>query len=181
MVDYYKIIDIFAEKVFAIVIPKNGKYGLSEFDRILNLWRDAEYLRKFYEKNKPLIDNNPFLEINSVYDFIDTIQDEVENLEQLIESHAYDDTLDELFTYLFNEARLDYEDFKKIRHLFLRVYGIKVGDVYLITGAAIKITKTMADHVDTNDQFKRLIQVSEFLKNELILDEDSLMDFMDVQ
>lgn len=179
-----KIVRIFAEGIFSITLPEFEKEEENEFHRTLELWRDIEYLKSFFDENQLLIVNNHFIgEIKSVHDFIDRIYDEVEELEMAIEESAEDGTLDELFEYLhhINSAIRGEGSFKKLKIDLLRLYSIRIENEYLITGGAIKITRSMQEHRDTHIQLKRLREVNEFLKEEQIWDGDSLLDFMDTQ
>lgn len=170
-----KINTIFAEKIYALQLLE---FRENEFRRALYLWNDVEYLKKFYDENKNIILQNPYLEIKNVYDFIEQVFDEAEHLEEEIEHHYENDSLAELFEYLFNEISPQNQFYKKIKQKLLRLYGIKLEDEYLVTGGAIKITKKMQDHPDTTEQLEILKQTKTFLDSENITDLDSLLDFM---
>ena len=170
-----KINTIFAEKIYALQLLE---FRENEFRRALYLWNDVEYLKKFYDENKNIILQNPYLEIKNVHDFIEQVFYEVEHLEEEIEHHYENDSLAELFEYLFNEISPQNQFYKKIKQKLLRLYGIKLEDEYLVTGGAIKITKKMQDHPDTTEQLEILKQTKTFLDSENITDLDSLLDFM---
>ena len=170
-----KINTIFAEKIYALQLLE---FRENEFRRALYLWNDVEYLKKFYDENKNIILQNPYLEIKNVHDFIEQVFDEAEHLEEEIEHHYENDSLAELFEYLFNEISPQNQFYKKIKQKLLRLYGIKLEDEYLVTGGAIKITKKMQDHPDTTEQLEILKQTKTFLDSENITDLDSLLDFM---
>ena len=135
-------------------------------------------IKKFYDENKNIILQNPYLEIKNVHDFIEQVFYEAEHLEEEIEHHYENDSLAELFEYLFNEISPQNQFYKKIKQKLLRLYGIKLEDEYLVTGGAIKITKKMQDHPDTTEQLEILKQTKIFLDSENITDLDSLLDFM---
>ena len=65
-----KINTIFAEKIYALQLPE---FRENEFRRALYLWNDVEYLKKFYDENKNIILQNPYLEIKNVHDFIEQV------------------------------------------------------------------------------------------------------------
>lgn len=179
-----KIVHIFAQGIYSIIFPDYEDKQINEFDRFLELWGDIEYLKSFFDENKHLIINNPFLgNIKTIHDFTERIYDEVEKLEIAIEESSDDGTLDELFEYLhrIDSLKKDEDDFKKIKLTLLRIYAIKIEDEYLITGGAIKITKAMQDHKDTYIQLNSLKEVKQFLESEGIIDGDSLLDFIDTQ
>ena len=170
-----KINTIFAEKIYALQLLE---FRENEFRRALYLWNDVEYLKKFYDENKNIILQNPYLEIKNVHDFIEQVFDESENLEEEIEHHYENNSLGDLFEYLFHEISPQNQFYKKIKQKLLRLYGIKLEDEYLVTGGAIKITKKMQDHPDTTEQLEILKQTKTFLDSENITDLDSLLDFM---
>ena len=170
-----KINTIFAEKIYALQLLE---FRENEFRRALYLWNDVEYLKKFYDENKNIILQNPYLEIKNVHDFIEQVFDESENLEEEIEHHYENNSLGDLFEYLFHEISPQNQFYKKIKKKLLRLYGIKLEDEYLVTGGAIKITKKMQDHPDTTEQLEILKQTKIFLDSENITDLDSLLDFM---
>ena len=170
-----KINTIFAEKIYALQLLE---FRENEFRRVLDFWNDVEYLKKFYDVNKNIILQNPYLEIKNVHDFIEQVFDESENLEEEIEHHYENNSLGDLFEYLFHEISPQNQFYKKIKQKLLRLYGIKLEDEYLVTGGAIKITKKMQDHPDTTEQLEILKQTKIFLDSENITDLDSLLDFM---
>ena len=170
-----KINTIFAEKIYALQLLE---FRENEFRRVLDFWNDVEYLKKFYDENKNIILQNPYLEIKNVHDFIEQVFDESENLEEEIEHHYENNSLGDLFEYLFHEISPQNQFYKKIKQKLLRLYGIKLEDEYLVTGGAIKITKKMQDHPDTTEQLEILKQTKTFLDSENITDLDSLLDFM---
>lgn len=54
-----------------------------------------------------------------------------------------------------------------IRKSWLRIYAIRINaETYIITGGAIKLTRTMQERPHTNDQLKRLTQVRDYLIRE---------------
>lgn len=179
-----KIICIFAEEIYSIILPEHEDDWVNEFDRFLELWWDIEYLKSFFEENKGLIIGNEYLgDINTVHDFIKAVSDEVQELESVIEESAEEGTLDELFEYLhgISHWKRKEDNFKKLRINILRFYSIKIETAYLLTGGAIKITEAMQDHEDTSEQLERLRKVNEFLIEEGIHDKESLEDFINLQ
>lgn len=171
-----KITTIFAKKIFAIVRPE---FHENEFRRYLSIWNDVEYLKNFYDENKDIILQNPYLKIKNVHDFIEQIFDETELLEESIEEHFKNNILNELFNYLFKKITPQNHSYKKIKQTLLRIYGIKLEDEYLVTGGAIKITEKMQQHPETVKQLEILKQCKNFLKENQIEDLDSLLDYIE--
>ena len=175
---------IFAEKIYAVILPnrKENEYGeeVDELERVLDLWHDVEYLKQFYENNKDVIGNYPYYShIKDVHDFIEQIFDESEEIEELIEKHFDNKTIEQLFEYLHEKVTRENKDLRKAKQELLRIYAIKLQleDEYIITGGAIKITKTMQEHPDTNHQLELLHQVQNFIKENDIYDIDSLIGY----
>jgi hypothetical protein len=59
----------------------------------------------------------------------------------------------------------------KIRQNNLRIYALKIDEeMFVITGAAIKMSQKMEAHFDTLNELKKLNQARAFLVNEDIVD-----------
>ena len=67
-----------------------------------------------------------------------------------------------------------------LRHAsWLRIYAIKLEPgIYIITGGAIKLTRTMQEREHTLVELARMEKVRRFLINNDIADKDSFMDFL---
>lgn len=118
---------IFANQIYGLILEENEENDLHELERILDLWNDVEYLKDFFDNNKQLIINNPYLpDINSIHDFIEQIFDETEKLEMLIEEHSENDTFEEFFNFLNKNVNNENKDLRKARQDILRIYGIKL-------------------------------------------------------
>lgn len=62
---------------------------------------------------------------------------------------------------------------------WLRIYAIKLEPgIYIITGGAIKLTRTMQEREHTLVELARMEKVRRFLINNDIADKDSFMDFL---
>ena len=62
---------------------------------------------------------------------------------------------------------------------WLRIYAIKLEPgIYIITGGAIKLTRTMQEREHTLVELARMEKVRRFLLNNDIADKDSFMDFL---
>ena len=56
------------------------------------------------------------------------------------------------------------QDHRKFKSPILRVYGIRIAqNTFVITGGAIKITRAMQEHVDTNEELRKFEIVKLFL------------------
>jgi len=57
---------------------------------------------------------------------------------------------------------------------WIRLYAVRVNNSYVITGGAIKLTKTMMDRQHTRDELKKLDECLSYLRSKGIFDEDGL-------
>ena len=148
-------------------------------------WNDVTWLREFFKAN--MDDLTSYFKITDVNEAIyDTIEDS-ERLQCLIMDISPDADLDKLFRPLENnrfadmllgkeKARL--RDFD--RHVsWLRIYAIKLEPgVYIITGGAIKLTRTMQEREHTLRELTKMEQVRQFLLDKSIVDKDAFTDYM---
>ena len=154
-------------------------------DTILDQWNDVMWLRSFFKQN--VGDLAAYFKITDVNQAIyDTIEDS-ERLQCLIMDISPDANLDEIFRPLENErisemllgkekARL--RDTR--RHAsWLRIYAIKLEPgIYIITGGAIKLTRTMQEREHTLVELARMEKVRRFLLDNYIADLDSFNDYI---
>lgn len=98
-----------------------------------------------------------------------------------------DSNLDELFRPLYNsqskELLLNKEKAnpKTLTHhkSWLRIYALKLQDgCYIITGGAIKLTKTMQEREHTLEELLRQEKVRNFLLDNKIVDTDSFIEYL---
>lgn len=62
---------------------------------------------------------------------------------------------------------------------WLRIYAIKLEPgIYIITGGAIKLTRTMQEREHTLIELARMEKVRRFLLDNDIVDKDSFVDFL---
>ena len=61
---------------------------------------------------------------------------------------------------------------------WLRLYAIKLSmGIYIITGGAIKLTRTMQEREHTLQELEKMEKVRNFLLNEHVFDENSFVDY----
>jgi len=167
-----RIITIFAKKLFAFQYPQETK---DEYVRLLDMWNDPEYLVKYAENNKSYI---PLY--LSIEDFVEEIMEDVEILEETLISHSKGkfQTLDICFQPLHNiEFQHKILSLQKKKCKYLRLYAIKIdANCFVITGGAIKLTRTMQEHPDTNIELLKLERCKNYLQNNNIFDDDSFYE-----
>ena len=167
-----KIIDIFATEfpghLYAVVWDE-----INSFDSVMNNWTSVSFLRGFAKDNKIL----------DIYAFIQKITKEVASIDDLfIRYIKVKGNIDHYFRPLSNSEYLDKVlslQKGKIKTQMLRIYAIKIeSNCFIITGGAIKLTRTMQEHQDTLKELQKLNKVKNFLINEGILDKDSIEEYV---
>lgn len=154
-------------------------------DEIFGQWNDVSWLRKFFHNN--ISDLASYFKITDVNQAIyDTIEDS-ERLQCLILDISPDANLDRLFRPLENsrisEILLGKEKARlrdTPRHAsWLRIYAIKLEPgIYVITGGAIKLTRTMQERAHTLLELARMERVRRYLIDNDIADMDSFKDYL---
>jgi hypothetical protein len=160
-----KIVRIIPE-TDALLSVYNEKEEISEFRLLFDNWYDVQYLHDFFVANKQDLGGI------SVEKAVERTLEDAESLEYLIEDTALNesDDLQIIFKSLSpGEYRLRTYQREKAygtaKRSWLRVYAIRIHqDLYVITGGAIKLTRTMQERSHTNEQLKRLNKVRDYLK-----------------
>ena len=114
----------------------------------------------------------------------DTFED-ADALQELILEFPYTENLDDLFkplditdTRTRELSREKARNWERQRHAsWLRVYAIRLErNVYVVTGGAIKLTRTMQEREHTNIQLKKLNQCKTWLRANGVFDQDSFVE-----
>ena len=165
-----KIIRIFAENLFSF---KFEAEELNEYDRLLEIWNNPEYLVGFAERNKS------YLKGCSLEDFVERVLEDALILEDTLKQ--YSKSLNMFFQPLDNNemwARL--LSLQKRRCRYLRLYAIKIDDnMFVVTGGAIKLTRTMSEHPDTVVELTKMNRCKEYLKGLGIFDDQSFFETLE--
>jgi hypothetical protein len=161
-----------------------------ELRAIFDLWLDPEYMDQFCQENLELI-RTAFGKPVSLQWVVNALMDEAEELYDLLFALATRTPpgthLQELFKPLHNaDSRLTVLQLSKgsirnqtIKNPKLRIYAIRIaGNAYVVTGGAIKLTRTMAEGVSTSEQLRRLLAVRDWLKDNGICYADDLNDLI---
>ncbi len=163
-----------------------------EFCRIFNNWQDPEYLDGFFNKHKKDLQSK-FFNFISIEEAIKKTIDEAYEFQQEILSTAENgkkdflQNLQTLFRPLHKSEEFIYPipNFQKSkaygsRRSWLRIYAIRIDkNVFFITGGAIKLTKTM-NKKHLKKELKKLEKVKQFLISENIIDNESIVDFLEL-
>lgn len=148
------------------------------FKQIFDDWNDIEYLFDFFEEHITDLHSDfwqkKFGRKISVQEAIQITLNQASNFETSVLNHNSEDLIDELFKQLskypfkylpkivlnnmaFKAYGTDYAS-------WLRIYAIKIGNVYVITGGAIKLTHQMEERTHTQNEIDKLINVFALLK-----------------
>ena len=148
-------------------------------------WNDVTWLRDFFKAN--IDDLTSYFKITDVNEAIyDTIEDS-DRLQCLIMDISPDADLDKLFRPLENSRFADMLLSKEKARLkeyrkhtsWLRIYAIKLEPgIYVITGGAIKLTRTMQEREHTLRELEKMEKVRRFLLENNIIDKDAFTDYM---
>ena len=116
----------------------------------------------------------------------DTFED-AEDLQELVLDFPYTEHLDSLFkplditdaqsTELSREKARNWD--RKRHASWLRIYAIRLDpDVYVVTGGAIKLTRTMQEREHTALELQKLNRCKAFLKSNGVFDQDSFVELI---
>ncbi len=178
-VDSMKIVSIFAENLFALHYEGEAE---NEYERLLNLWNDPEYVYDFLKSNR--------------LDFPTTTNIEIIAKDIFIDADYIDKTLikitqstTESLSYFFRPLRNSEYQFKilslqKGRKNYLRLYAIKIdNNTFVITGGAIKLPlhHLMEEREHTLAELSKLKRVKQYLDENGVFDDDSFFEFFTEQ
>lgn len=176
-------VSIVEESLYSIKYKGNTR---DEFTKLFELWNDIAYLENFFEANKYLLEGK-YWKV-SVEDAIFSTLKQANALEQklinIAESGKTDryETLSTLFKPL-HDSTIKIESFEKNKaksgfsENWLRIYAIRIApNFFVITGGAIKLTRTMNEVDYLLEELKKLEVVQSFLKNDENIDDFSIFE-----
>ena len=160
--------------------PKN------ELALLFDSWNDIGFLMDFFMEN--LDDLKQFFHIQRISDAIDDTMDDAEELQRLILDIPYTENLDELFTPLGSAdltirelTREKARNWDRIGHAsWLRVYAVRLEkNVFVVTGGAIKLTRSMQERPHTQEQLDKLNSCRQYLLDNGVFDADSFISLIE--
>ncbi len=175
------------EGLYAIKYPNRKVH---ELKRLFDNWKNIEYVSGY--ENKSFIESEYFMTKQmGVDEVIGQISEEADILLSQVIQYVNEgfksksDNLQMLFKPLYNKqtalpvlqaSKAKIRENKKIRNAILRVYGLRIDiNTFVVTGGAIKLTRSMDDHEDTKEELRKIDEVKAFLKkNEIEYQEDIL-------
>lgn len=168
-----KIYSIFAFKLFSFKFPDEDE---NELKRLLTIWRDPEFLEKFYHENRHDLRKCSF------ETFAQNIIDDANQL---------DDTLYDLSQHEFSNFDLFFKQLNNQEYQFtllskrkgrinnLRLYALKIdANCYVITGGAIKLTHLMEERPHTLKELVKMDCCRRFLNENGVIDNESFYVFL---
>ena len=158
----------------------------NELAALFQKWNDAEYLWDFFFEN--LDDLQEFFHIERISEAVEDTINDAEQLERLILEIPYTENLDEMFLPLGSAdavirelAREKARNWNRIGHAsWLRVYAIRLEkNVFVVTGGAIKLTRSMQERTHTQHELTKLNQCRQFLLDNGVFDTDSFISMIE--
>lgn len=171
-----EISSIFVDRLYAFKYPDSD--GIDEFDRLFKIWQDPEYLENFFESNKEDLQRGFFEPAPTVEEAVIITQLHAKEFERRLRKLAIStyESLDQIFKPLSeNEDGYLFPRHKAygLRHKsWLRIYALKIGHRYYVTGGAIKLTRGMKDRQHTVDQLLKIKRCFSFFEEQGISDID---------
>jgi hypothetical protein len=164
-------------RLWAVRFDKDNQNALH---KVLSQWNDAGWLADFFTQN--IDDLISYFKITSIEDAIYQTMEDRDDLACIIMDISPEANLDHFFRPLDNnrisEMLLGKEKGRPNHRSWLRLYAIKLSvGIYIITGGAIKLTKTMQEREHTLQELGKMEKVRNFLIREHIFDEDSFTDY----
>lgn len=170
-----KIVAIFADQLFSFVYRNKDTdaWNLNEYDRLMELWTDVEFLRKYAKingvKNPSKFSRERLANAEEIQDLLEDITTQQKPLE------FYFRPLND------NETGIKILSLQKgkIKYNGLRLYAIKIDEnCFVITGGVIKMSHKMKHHPDSREELKKINQAKNFLQENDIIDKDSFFEFI---
>lgn len=156
------IFELLKGKLWAVQYDEEETH---ELNILQDQWTDVQWLLDFFDEHEEDLTSG-FYEKYKVDDAIEITMDEAGELFNALEEP---ENLDLLFKPL-NDRDYRIKNFQKQkakgskRKTWLRIYAVRFNDGYVITGGAIKLTKTMQERTHTNNELKKLEIVRDALK-----------------
>ncbi len=163
--------------LWAVRYDKDNENAL---ERVMSQWSDALWLADFFMQN--INDLISYFNITNIDDAIYQTMEDRDKMACVIMDISPDANLNRFFRPLddnrTSEMILEKEKGRTNRRSWLRLYAIKLNvGIYIITGGAIKLTRTMQEREHTLIELERLEKVRNFLLDEHVFDDDSFDDY----
>ena len=162
---------------------KSPDEEVDELTLLFRKWNNAEYLFDFFMEN--FDDLKGFFKIERIDQAVQDTFEDAEELEELVLDFPYTEHLDDIFKPLsmadnrmLELSREKARNWDRDRHAsWLRIYAIRLEpNVYVVTGGAIKLTRTMQDREHTALELEKLNRCKSYLKDNGVFDQDSFVE-----
>lgn len=162
---------------------KNLDKDADELTLLFRNWTNGEYLFDFFMEN--FADLKRYFRIERIDEAVNDTFEDVESLQELILEFPFTEHLDEVFKPLgTTDSRLRELNREKARNWnrnrhasWLRIYAIRLEpDVYVVTGGAIKLSRTMQEREHTALELEKLNRCKAYLKANGVFDQDSFVE-----
>lgn len=166
-----KIVSIFARSTDCLFAVKYEGSDLDALELLQEKWANPLGLHAFFKKYKQ--DYEKYYGKATLRQIVEKAIDDADKLFETLFKLAEDETgknLSEFFKPLDNkEAETVYElqqlkSYGILSNSFLRIYAIRYGNAFVITGGAIKLTKQMKDRKHTQEELYKLNLVRDYLQ-----------------
>jgi hypothetical protein len=138
------------------------------FSKLRAEWADPDWFRSFFLKFKQ--DYFKFYGPSKLSRLVIEALNLADDLMEELVEHAISGDLNSLFHPLDNREADQIYELQKLkakgaeRKSYLRIYAVKYGDEFVITGGTIKLTEYMGDRPHTKVEINKLDAVVEFLR-----------------
>ena len=162
---------------------KSPDEEVDELTLLFRKWNNAEYLLDFFMEN--FEDLKGFFKIDRIDQAVEDTFEDAEALEELVLDFPYTEHLDELVRPLgVSDTRMSELTREKARNWnrdfhasWLRIYAIRLEpDVYVVTGGAIKLSRTMQEREHTAIELDKLNRCKAYLIANGVFDQDSFVE-----
>ncbi|MFT7381131.1 MAG: hypothetical protein ACI9Z3_001013 [Roseivirga sp.] len=157
--------------------------ALNALRNLQKQWSDYEELRKFFIQYKR--DYEAYYGKGKTNEIVEKTVDDADNLFEWLFELAEDETgnnLNQFFKPLHNKEKDTVYDLQQLKaygnqhNSFLRVYAIRYGNSFVITGGAIKLTDGMIERPHTKAELYKLDLVKKYLEE----GEDAEFVYLDI-
>ncbi|WP_075351243.1 hypothetical protein [Algoriphagus marinus] len=165
------IVTIFERSRDCLFAVKYDDNKLDALEILQETWSDPEELRKFFIQYKK--DYEAYYGKARISSIVEIAIDDADLLFETLFKLAEDESgshLGEFLKPLHNKEAGKAYDLQQLKgygtlnNSFLRVYAIRYGNSYVITGGAIKLTDQMKDRKHTKDELYKLNLVRDYLQ-----------------
>lgn len=166
-----KIVSIFERSKDCLFAVRYEGSELDAFEILQEKWANPRDLHAFFKQYRQDYEN--YYGKASLSQIVEKAIEDADALFETLFKLAQDDTgkhLSEFFKPLHNkEAGTAYElqqlkAYGTLSNSFLRIYAIRYGNSYVITGGTIKLTDQMKDRNHTKEELYKLDLVRDYLK-----------------